>query len=584
MKRFSVFIMAMCLITMCFAVPAKRIAVQLHQPDGTIIIAYLCGDEHCHFYIDNDGDMLTMDDAGFYVKATKTQAEETKARWKAKAARRNEARARRTAARKAKATTRAFGQPSIYTGSKKGLVILVNFNDRRMKSVNTRMAFDNQFNLRGYDKNNHSGSVRDYFYDQSYGKFDLTFDVVGPVTVSQNMAYYGQNDNYGDDVLPGAMVIEACKLADAQVNFKDYDWDGDGEVEQVYVIYAGYGEHAGGGSTCIWPHEFSLTEARELNDGNGPIILDGVKVDTYAASCELEGNRGSTMDGIGTACHEFSHCLGLPDLYDIDYSGGFGMNCWDVMDAGNYNGINRNGESPCGFSAYERNFAGWLEFTELSEPCSIKDMVPINEKPVAYKVYNEGNKNEYFILENRQVSKWFKYINGYSATCPDPHGMLICHVDYDKTSWKKNTPNDDVDHQRMSIVPADGDYGYFNSLNGTYSPTNVQLSGDLFPGFRGVTEFTNTSHINAGGKLFNRNSDGTFYLSKPITNICEDENGMISFDFMGGHDIFNAIANMKTDVSEIEYFSVNGIRVEKPTSPGIYITKQNNTPQKVIIR
>lgn len=126
------------------------------------------------------------------------------------------------------------------------------------------------------------------------------------------------------------MIIEACQLVDDKVNFKDYDWDGDGEVDQVFVIYAGYGEHAGAPSNTIWPHESSL--------GNRSIMLDGVRINTYACSSELNGNSGQVMAGIGTPCHEFSHCLGFPDLYDTDYSGAFGMSYWDVMNSGSHSG------------------------------------------------------------------------------------------------------------------------------------------------------------------------------------------------------------------------------------------------------
>lgn len=584
MRRLAAFFLAACLTLLCFAIPAKRIATQLSQPDGSIITAYLCGDEHFHFYIDADGDMLTTDSKGFYVKATTEQVAESKARWREKIAKRNEARARRTDARKVNAR-KAFGQKDLLIGSKKGLVILVNFDDKAMKSVNTRTAFDNQFNQKGYNKNYHSGSVHDYFYDQSYEQFDLTFDVIGPVTLSREMAYYGQNDRNGDDLRAATMIIEACKLVNQQVNFKDYDWDGDGEVEQVYVIYAGYGEHAGAGTNCIWPHEFSLTEAMEFQDGNGPIVLDGVRIDTYATSCELRGKSGYTMDGIGTACHEFSHCIGLPDLYDTDYSGGFGMSYWDIMDSGSYNGRTGYGESPCGFTAYEREFAGWMEITELDEPCSIKEMPYLQGTPVAYKVYNDGNRNEYFVLENRQSTKWFENIvGGDGRLLEEPHGLMIYHVDYNEKAWKENATNDDADHQRLSIVPADGNYGTYSSLYNAYYPTRAQLMGDLFPGSMSVKDFTNTSHTSVGGKLFNRNTDKTYNLNKPITNIFESVFGEICFDFMGGSESPNATERLSIEESENEYFTVNGLRISQPTTSGTYIIKNNNKTKKVFIK
>jgi M6 family metalloprotease-like protein len=212
------------------------------------------------------------------------------------------------------------------TGKRKGLVILVNFQDTKMMRTHTQTEWNDYFNLKGYSKLNNSGSVHDYFYNQSYGLFDLEFDVVGPVTVSKKMAAYGANDAYGNDVDPAGMVYEACQLAADQVNFADYDWDGDGEVDQVYLIYAGYGEAANSNTLAntIWQHEWNLEEA------GYSLTIDGVRINTYGCSSELNGDSGSYMDGIGTACHEFSHCLGIPDLYDTSGNGNYGMDEWDL--------------------------------------------------------------------------------------------------------------------------------------------------------------------------------------------------------------------------------------------------------------
>ena len=275
-----------------------------------------------------------------------------------------------------------------------------------------------------------------------------------------------------------------------------------------------------------------MSEAQNYNDGNGAIKLGGCTIDTYAVSSELCGTSGSTMDGIGTACHEFSHCLGFYDHYDTSYDGGFGMNCWDLMDAGCYCGENVNGECPSGFTAYERWVAGWLEFTELKEPATITDMPSLQDSPTAYIIYNEGNENECFILENRQNSGWFKYF-AYYTTC---HGMLVTHVDFDQEVWDYNEINNDAKHQRMSIIPANNNYGTLTGATGekSYNVTETQARGHLFPGYKKVTELTNTSHQSKGGKLFNKNTDGTYYMNKPITEITESADGLISFNFMGG--------------------------------------------------
>ena len=400
-----------------------------------------------------------------------------------------------------------------------------------MKSVNTRDKFDKKFNQKGYNEDDHEGSVHDYFYDQSYGQFDLTFDVFGPIKVSQNYAYYGENDKNSNDKYVGILAAEACRLANQNydINWADYDWDGDKEVDQVFIIYAGYGEHAGASKNAIWPHESSLTLAKRSGDGEGAIRLGGQIIDTYAMSCELRGTSGSKMDGIGAACHEFTHCLGLPDFYDVKYTGGFGMQHWDIMASGNNNGPMGHGEIPAGFTAYERWFAGWLNLIELDESTTITDMPCLNDEPVAYIIYNEGNHNEYFILENRQPTGWHQYVNYYTGM----HGLLVTHVDYYRDIWVTNTVNSVKKHQRMSIIPAGNNYGTFTGS--TYSVTADQYRSHLFPGNRYVTELTNESHASCGGELFNRNIGGTKYMNKPITDIRES-NGLISFQFMGGSE------------------------------------------------
>lgn len=465
--------------------------------------------------------------------------------------------------------TRAKERNNPYIGKKKGLVILVNFADKEMIGDNPNQQFDRLFNEHGYSENNHIGSVHDYFYNQSYGRFDLDFDVIGPVTVSHELSYYGKNDPItGSDKNPREMVAEACRLADPYVNYQDYDWDGDGEVDQVFVIYAGYGESNGAPSNTIWPHESIL-----YGIDNNNFCIDGVRIYTYACSCELAGYSGLTITGIGTPCHEFSHCLGLPDFYDVNYNGGFGMSYWDVMCNGSHSGPDMNGEIPCGFTAYERWFAGWLDFEELTEMERIKDMPALQEQPVAYKITNDNYPDEYFILENRQSDRWFSYLGESNANS----GLLVYHVDYSSAAWSSNNVNTNKTHQRMSIVPADNNYGTYvdNGKNKGFIVSSEDLYGDLFPGLNNVTEFSNTSHANVGGKLFNKNTDGTFYLNKPLTNI-KNIDGMVSFDFMGGLFVPVPVIENIFDVNDngfkvtwhsdspVDNFCVEATEIKKP--------------------
>lgn len=550
-----IFLAIMCCVKIS-AIPALPIPRFVTQKDSCRLDIIMRGDEHCHFFFTSDNiPIAENEDGSFYyvylideeLVISNVLAHNKKERsteeyefikayadnvinylstlWTDKLEKAN---VRRQRSSRNCGTARALGDPRIYKGYKKGLVILVNFANKEISMPNAKEVFDEMFNETGYNKNNAVGSVHDYFYDQSYGQFNLTFDIVGPVTISNNYGYYGSNGTSlnGGDVKADEMIVEACILADEQVDFADYDWDDDGEVDQVYVIYAGYGEASGGPKNTIWPHESHL-EYQE----SGVLNLDGVTINTYACSSELTGGSGSTLNGIGTACHEFSHCLGLPDLYDTGYSGGFGMSYWDIMSSGSHCGPNGHGEVPTGYSAYERQFSGWLDFTELNSPCVINDMPSIGNEPIAYAIYNDNHRDEYFLLENRQNTKWFSYV----GTHKDCHGLLVTHVDYSETAWKNNKVNSSAKHQRMTIIPADGSYGStYSNEDGTYYILNKEeLQGDLFPGVINVSELTNTSHETSGGRLYNLNTDGSYYMNKPLTQITEN-NGLISFYFMGG--------------------------------------------------
>jgi len=521
---------------MVMAIPAKRRQFTVTQSDGTQLTLMLVGDENLHYYLNvNTNEKMLRGDNGDYYVMSETTYNERKQKANVRRSEANKSRIERLNARR-NTSVATNGQKRVgsvgggITGDKKGLVILVNFSDKTLASSHTQSVFNNQFNQEGYSVGGHIGSVHDYFYDQSYGKFNLTFDVVGPVTVSKTMSYYGSNDSSGSDKYPATMVIEACKLADAKgVNFADYDWDGDGYVDQVYVIYAGYGEAYGAASNTIWPHEWTLSYAKQYGDGSGVLTLDGKKIDTYACSCELSGTSGSTLNGIGTACHEFSHCLGYPDFYDTDYSGGIGMDNFDVMSGGSYNGPDGCGEVPSGYTAYERWQAGWLEPEIIDGAETITDMPALNDEGAAYIIFNEKETKEYFLLENRKANKWFKYF----ADAEAGHGLFITHVDEDEDAREDNTPNDDASHQRMTWVAADGNYGTYSSSDKSWLISEAEGKGDFFPGTKNVTSFNGESHKSVGGKFFNLNTNNTYYMNHALTEISESD-GKISFLVDGG--------------------------------------------------
>lgn len=597
MKKLLTLLGVALLATSAYAVPARPLTTKVSQSDGTTLSITVRGDERFHYCLTTDGlPVLRAADGNFYYAQTTDgqlvataqlahdealRSVSEKAFVASQVATADQlqtlaaaANVRRMATQKAKTALRkqaeGLGAPrKVNSGKRRGLVILVNYQDVKMDETHTQEVFDAMFNEVGYTENSNTMSVHDYFYEQSYGQFDLSFDVVGPVTVSSNMAYYGGNDRYGNDKRPGEMVYEACQLVDDDVDFTTYDWDGDGEAEMVFVVYAGYGEasdaYSGKLDDTIWPHMYYLT-SYGLN-----LTLDGVKIDTYACSSELVSNSGTRMDGIGTACHEFSHCFGLPDLYDTSSStSNFGMSYWSILDIGCYGG---DGFGPVGYTSYERWASGWLEPTELTDTTSITGMKSLVEAPEAYVIYNDAYNNEYYLLENRQAVSSDAYLPG--------HGMLVLHVDYDETTWWYNTVNNTSNHQRCTIIAADNTYNKYSGL-----------AGDPYPGTSGKTELSDTSIPRA--TLYNANTDGAKYMHKPILNIAETDEGLISFDFLGVKQVETGIQAVKTGsvglADAVSVFNAAGQQVcattyadflTMPLKHGVYVVRSAQGAFKV---
>lgn len=504
-----------------WAVPAKRVTRVLTLTDGTQVKATFTGDENFHYWLAEDGTRYVEQTDSTFIALSTEEGEARAQRARQRVQQKNSRRSQRRRA------------GSAMTGEKRGIVILVNFRDKKM--THSRDDFERAFNEPAYSNNGSTGSVRDYFLQQSYGRLTVDFDVVGPYTLKNNMAYYGGNKSNGDDKHPGEMVVEAVKAADPHVNFADYDWDGDGWVDQVYVIYAGYGEAQSYIKNTVWPHEWQLDAANYYGDGDGKQHLDGVWVDTYACSNELTGKSGTQMDGIGTACHEFSHCLGLPDMYDTE-GDNYGMGAWDLMDYGSYNG---DGYVPAAFTSYERWFSGWLTPVEISGFKEVKDMKALTSAPEAYIIYNQNNRNEYYLLENRQQT-------GFDSELPAT-GLLVLHVDYDEDTWYNNEVNNTSGHERMTVVPADNKRSEYNE------------EGDTWPQ-AGKTELTNTS--SPAAKLFNVNTDGKKYLNMPLRDI-KQANGLISFTAGDRPTGIGSIFEKSEGAATQSFFDLQGRRIGK---------------------
>ncbi len=496
------------------AVPANPNPHVVTQPDGTTIRVRLCGDEYYHYYTTEDGTPVTLCDDGFYryttidaqnnlvasadvvgkVNTPVLPDKKSVLKRHSELYKVNKAKKVVDLPRKQAPMRSAVRNAESKDGVVKGIIVLAEFQDQ--KFTFSQKAINDKMNKVGYtDEYGSIGSARDYFIAQSYGQFQPEFDVVGPVTLSQNMAYYGANYDGGNDIRPYEMVAEACQLASQQglADMSDYDHDGDGWVDLVYVIYAGYPESSGAPGETIWPHAWYV-----YSGGGLLVTLDGVSLNAYACSAELNGNSGLNLDGIGTFCHEYSHTLGLPDFYDIDYSGAMGMSWWSIMAHGNY-GV--NGYVPIGYNAYEREFCGWLEFNELTDNASIRMPELTTDNAAAYKI-TSTNANQYVTIETRCRKGW-------DVSLPS-EGMMVIAVDYNKEAWDRNGPNDDPNRQRFKLIPADDDWNESN------------LFGDLYP-YGGNTTLSSSSSPKL--RVHNTTING-----KSITGIAYN-NGVTTFDF-----------------------------------------------------
>lgn len=472
------------------------------QPDGTEITLYLKGDETAHSLVTPDGFLVNIGKDGIARYDSKTASDlmfvsangirsQLETDWLEKFGNKDLDGTLSNRRQVRKNVRTAIGDfPT--TGNLKGIVILAEFADNSFsEEFSTDYAFD-KMNKEGFDAYGATGSVRDYFVAQSSGKFTPDFDIYGPVKLPQKMAYYGANAYGGSDSNAAQMIADACNIVHDEMgaDFTKYDFDNNGVVDFVYVIYAGYAESYGASSNTIWPHK------SELSSWHIDLSLDGKKIDTYACSSELKYTTGAIPEGIGPFVHEFSHVLGLPDLYDVSTSGTIQMGTWDVMDIGNYN---NESNTPPNYSAFERYTVGWLDLTELTEPSYDVVCPELGESNLGY-VIQTGEENDFFVLENRQQRGWDKYQEG--------KGLMITHIFYAPEIWAHNQVN--VGYSRWDLVEADGTQG---TLCGT----------DLYP-IPGNDMFT----------YFSTPAMKTVYgasVDKGVSKI-RDDNGVIHFRFM----------------------------------------------------
>lgn len=507
MKKIIFLNLALLMASALFAVPAKRGTMTVKQPDGTTLNISKHGDEYFHYTTTDDGYLLTKNANGVYEYAefdgqnirslgvaAKPIDKRSKADLKVLAKLSNNpipADVQNNLRRKAQvARSHQPAKVGTVNLATKGLLILVNYTDVKFQSVNTQTAMNEMLNGENYNYLDATGSARQYFIDQSSGKYKPQFDVIGPVTLPNNRAYYGANKNK-NDIRPEYMVTHACSIAAKQfdVDFSKYDNDNDGYVDFVYILYAGVGEADSDVDDAVWPHSWSLKGA-----GLTLPTYNGKKINNYACSGELDG-QSLERCGIGTFCHEFSHVLGLPDYYDTEYGTNYDNNAtpgkWSLMDQGSYN---NDGKTPPNYSAHDKFYFGWATPTIMNTP----SFVTIPADGATYRAVTTGtlsatSSDEVFYFENRQQTGWDAHLPG--------HGLLVTKVTYDQDVWDYNEPNNGTP-MLYDIQEADG------------KPTGGD-SGDTYPGTKKVTSYTPVSNYD-------------------LTDITESADGVITFNFMGG--------------------------------------------------
>ena len=489
-------------IAIFYARPAHHGTTRVLQPDGTSVTIRLVGDEYLHYHATADGYTLLRRADGAYVYATKN----SEGKLEPTDLLAHDANERSAEERTfIKAVGRQIPQPdeqmtqmrrmnrlqrsrqlsqnraSLYDYSKfRGLVILVEYSDCSFRYDDYADIMQEMINADNYTGNSRTnisaygirctGSIRDYYRDNSNGMFVPTFDVVGPVKINRSQYYPLGSQNANQ------LIIDACTAADSQVNFKDYDVNGDGKVDMIYFIFSGLGSYVqGNDSRLLWPHQSDVSYYRTVRK-------DGVYLGRYACSNELFGTSDwSVLEGIGTMCHEFSHVLGLPDFYDTNnmYDG----KCvtpheWSLM----ANGTDFNyGRTPCGFSLFERYALGFASPQVISEPGTFR-IESLQTTNSGYRL-NTPEKQESFYIENRQKSKWDSVLPG--------HGMLIFRVDSTNSdAWRyNNTVNDNPEHPYYELLRAGG-------VKSDEYYIGVGSGSDPFPGTKNVRTIDNETTPN----------------------------------------------------------------------------------------
>ena len=592
LKQLSLIICLMLCSLTTWAAKAESIPVQVRQADGSVVTVILRGDEHINWYTTLDGVLLVQGtDNNYYIGkveksgnliATKQLAHEAHTRSQAELnliAKQDKEKFFAYVNKIAEESENAYDNSPLtrgpivdtgyhgvpyfpHTGSPKALVILAEFQDTTFTIQDTKKVFTNylmnedHFSDKRYNQDQNYKGVRGYFKDCSYGKFTPVFDVVGPIKLPKAHAVYGAGNDRMD-----LLLADACAAVDGMVNFADYDANNDGIVDLVYVIYAGHSANTSGNKdTNIWPKSGTITISNKF---------DGKSIRRYGVSNELNGSEKTSknnkkINGIGLFCHEFSHTLGLPDIYayntDAENQDNQGMEYWDIMDGGT--GI-RGGRVPASYLAWEREVMGWMNIDELKNDITINNLKSIDNGGKAYKIVNPKNSNEYIVLQSIQKGAWNQ---GWGDNTYGK-GLFAYRISY--KSGKVNIfdyPNNLKGKPRVIPIPADGKILAAANAGGKLNVYTAQLNGDPYP-YNGINKIDNF-------KMY----DGTI-LKWSIYDIVEnDAERYVSFKFKNNET--NGIQSpsiIERSTSDNHIYTLDGRYVGTDASilpHGIYI--QNN--------
>lgn len=431
------------------------------------------------------------------------------------------------------------------------LVILINFCDKQFLNEDPNTLYHRIFNEAGYNEGKGPSCMADYFREQSNGLFNLQFDIYGPYEVSQKaQPYSNPNDktrNYGKN-----SFIEATNMLIEQnpnMDFSPYDWNGDGRIEQVVFVYAGAPGNLG--STTygyVWPNTSSFSSIETPDEHT---------ISNYTASGEYWPYSTPVSCGIGTICHEFSHSLGLPDIYPTNGAAYSVCDEWDLMDGGNFTNY---GWCPPNYTPLEKMLLGWLTPTELTEATSVTGLASVAEGGTIYQIRHSDT--EYLLLENRQQRSWDAGVPG--------HGLMVWYVDYDESAWKGNTPNNRTvkNEEDISILVPRFRPVYADSMD--YAAWANKISKEGLSSYQNKSRM-NKRHLSTSPYPFEENNA---LVDEYITNIQESEDGLISFDFMGGASGIKEMNDAK--LNRHEYYDLQGRRIEHPVRGQLYLTRKTD--------